>query len=176
MKHELDTAAQVAVEGGRTRCLSPYRDGNVRICNPDGSYNPILSALGYVRANPTLVQLALRKRQTDTTVQQSLVIIESPYSGSLDNTWYARSCLEDCLERGEAPLASHLLYTQVLIDAVPEERAQGIEAGLAWYRVAEKCVVYTDRGISEGMRQGIARAEKHGVPVEYRSIQLRSAA
>ena len=41
---------------------------------------------------------------------------------------YARACVADCLRRGEAPIASHLLYTQpgVLDDDVPEERAQGI--------------------------------------------------
>ena len=39
-----------------------------------------------------------------------LVILESPYSGDVEaNLEYARSCLHDCLERGEAPIASHLL-------------------------------------------------------------------
>lgn len=99
-----------------------------------------------------------------------LVIIESPYAGPLDNIWYAQACLLDSLRRGEAPIASHLLHTQVLDDMRADERELGIEAGLAWYRVAEKCAVYTNRGISEGMRQGIARAEKHGVTVEYRRI------
>jgi hypothetical protein len=41
------------------------------------------------------------------------VIIESPYSGDVEtNVAYARAALRDCLSRGEAPLASHLLYTQ----------------------------------------------------------------
>lgn len=61
------------------------------------------------------------------------VIIESPYAGDVElNAQYARECLRDSLTRGEAPIASHLLYTQpgVLDDAVPRERALGIEAGL----------------------------------------------
>jgi hypothetical protein len=39
---------------------------------------------------------------------------------------------------GEAPIASHLLYTQpgVLRDEIPEERRHGIDAGLAWGAVA----------------------------------------
>ena len=67
-----------------------------------------------------------------------LVIIESPYAeapGRPDvrlNVQYARDCLADSLRRGEAPLASHLLYTQALNDQDPTERAQGIAAGLAW--------------------------------------------
>lgn len=108
---------------------------------------------------------------------QPLVIIETLYSGDVQaNTEYARACLLDSLRRGEAPIASHLLHTQVLDDMQPDERSLGIEAGLAWYRVATKCVVYTDRGISGGMKMGIDRAEQHGVAVQYRSIEVRAAA
>lgn len=108
---------------------------------------------------------------------QPLAIIETPYSGDVEaNTAYARACLLDSLRRGEAPIASHLLHTQVLDDMQPDERSLGIEAGVAWYRVATKCVVYTDRGISGGMKMGIAGAMQHGVAVEYRSIEARVAA
>ncbi|PRA83631.1 hypothetical protein CQ054_18810 [Ochrobactrum sp. MYb29] len=107
---------------------------------------------------------------------RELVIIEAPYSGGVEtNTAYARACLLDSLRRGEAPIASHLLHTQVLDDMQPDERSLGIEAGLAWYRVATKCVVYSDRGISGGMKIGIDRAELYGVKVEYRSIEARPA-
>ena len=102
-----------------------------------------------------------------------LVIIESPFAGDVEaNTLYARQCVRDSLLRGEAPIASHLLYTQpgILDDEVPAERAQGIDAGLAWRAVAEASVVYTDRGISTGMAYGIAAAEAAGVPVEYRTL------
>lgn len=102
-----------------------------------------------------------------------LVIIESPYAGDVElNTRYARACVRDSLGRGEAPIASHLLYTQpgVLDDGIPEERAWGIDAGLAWRRVADATVVYTDLGETKGMRYGIAAAVESGVPVEYRTL------
>lgn len=102
-----------------------------------------------------------------------LVIVESPFAGEVEaNKTYARACVHDCLQRGEAPIASHLLYTQpgVLDDTVPEERRRGIEAGLAWLRVADASVVYIDRGISRGMELGIAEAEKAGVVVEKRRL------
>lgn len=101
------------------------------------------------------------------------VILESPYAGDIDaNVAYARSCVRDALSRGEAPIASHLLYTQptILRDDDPAERAWGIEAGLAWLASAEATVVYEDRGISRGMAAGIAAAERVGIPVEYRRI------
>lgn len=105
------------------------------------------------------------------------VIIESPFAGKTDdeiatNIDYARACIRDAILRDEAPFASHLLYTQpgVLRDGVPEERSTGMRAGFAWIEVAEATVVYTDRGISRGMKAGIAQAEKAGKPVEYRTI------
>jgi hypothetical protein len=100
-----------------------------------------------------------------------LVIIESPYAGDVErNEAYARCCLLDSLRRGEAPLASHLLYTQVLDDLLPEERKHGIKAGLEWAKAAELTAVYEDHGISEGMVLGIAHASDHDRKVEFRKI------
>jgi oligoribonuclease (3'-5' exoribonuclease) len=88
------------------------------------------------------------------------------------NIHYARVAMKDCLMRGEAPYASHLLYTQpgVLDDTIPEERMHGIVAGFEWRQVAEKTVVYTDLGISKGMQYGIDDAMKRGCPIEYRTL------
>jgi hypothetical protein len=73
------------------------------------------------------------------------VILESPFAGDVErNLRYARAALRDSLHRGEAPLASHLLYTQpgVLLDA------DG----------------------TEGMAQGIERATREGRPLEFRNV------
>ncbi|MER8394066.1 hypothetical protein NKH10_19440 [Mesorhizobium sp. M1340] len=102
-----------------------------------------------------------------------LVILESPYAGDIEtNVAYARAAMRDCLTRGDAPAASHLLYTQpgVLDDGNPAERSAGIDAGLAWGSVAEATVVYTDRGVSRGMAEGIARAHAEGRAVEFRTL------
>lgn len=91
------------------------------------------------------------------------VILETPYAAGNGYTIqvhvrYARMCMADCLRRGEAPLASHLLYTQphVLRDSVEEQRAMGIAAGLQWGAICDYVVVYTDLGISSGMKQSVA--------------------
>lgn len=106
-----------------------------------------------------------------------LVIIESPLAANLDRTVevhkrYARLCMRDALERGEAPFASHLLYDQpdILNDLLPEERKLGIEAGLAWGARADLTAVYTDCGISTGMKLGIERAKAEGREVVYRRL------
>ncbi len=99
------------------------------------------------------------------------VIIESPYAGDVErNKRYLRAAMRDCLMRGEAPFASHAIYTQpgVLRDDVPEERERGMAAGWAWTVIADAVVVYEDLGISAGMKRGIEAA--HGVPIEYRSL------
>jgi len=101
------------------------------------------------------------------------VIVESPYAGDVDrNTRYARACLRGCLLRGEAPFASHLLYTQdgVLRDGDPKERALGIHAGLTWAEFAAATIVYTDLGITHGMQLGIDHANSNDRDVEYRQL------
>lgn len=105
------------------------------------------------------------------------MILESPYAGNFVQRWlnrrYARRCVKDALRRGEAPIASHLLYTQrgILNDAKPDERDLGIRAGLAWREVADASVVYTDRGISSGMWRGIEAAREAGLTIDYRQLE-----
>lgn len=106
-----------------------------------------------------------------------LVIVESPYAGKTQaeidyNVSYARACVRDCLMRGEAPYASHLLYTQpgILDDKIPEERKHGIEAGIAWKLVADATIVYADLGVTQGMQWGIDAARDRGRPIEERKL------
>jgi hypothetical protein len=104
------------------------------------------------------------------------VIIESPLSGDLErNLRYGRLCLLDCLQRGEAPFASHLLYTQVWDDLDGELRKKGMAAGVAWYPAAEACVVYLDLGKSSGMQRGIdaSRRAPGRIIVEYRHLPAK---
>ena len=102
-----------------------------------------------------------------------LVVVESPYAGDVErNLSYLRACLADCLRRNEAPIASHALYTQpgVLDDTKPEERKKGMLAGWAWHRVADTIVVYTDLGVTPGMRDGRDHARELGKLIEVREL------
>lgn len=125
-------------------------------------------------------------------MSKPIVIIESPYAakntdGTLDhigieiNVEYARACLRDSLLRGEAPYASHLLYTQpgVLRDDVPEDRELGITSGFEFRRLADVIAVYIDLGISSGMQRAIDKEAElcalgAGDTVPTSRIQLRS--
>lgn len=106
-----------------------------------------------------------------------LTIIESPFAGDSPVTIarhvrYARLAMADSISRGEAPLASHLLYTQdnILNDLIPEEREIGITCGYAWMSVAERVAIYTDFGHSPGMILAVMAAKNLNLPVEYRQL------
>lgn len=105
------------------------------------------------------------------------VIIESPYAaddpiGLERNLIYLRKALNHSLHCGEAPFASHAIYTQpgVLRDFVVEERKLGIESGFAWWGGAEAIVFYVDRGVSSGMAAAFHRAIRLGKQIELRSF------
>lgn len=106
-----------------------------------------------------------------------LVVVESPLSaptrqGIEENKKYARECVLDCLRRGEAPYASHLLFDQpgLLDDTDADQRKLGMEAGFMWGRLAHLIAVYVDRGISTGMQRGIDFYRGEGIEVEYRKL------
>lgn len=161
-----DRAARAAVEGRQMKA-----GGNVisRLPKPYNDNEPVTRVT--IRSDKLYIgDIPVPVGQQPA--RKPLVIIESPFSGDVArNTEYAHACLLDSLRRGEAPIVSHLLHTQVLDDMRPEERELGIEAGIEWYRVAEKCVVYEDFGMSRGMAEGTSRARSHGLPVEYRRLE-----
>lgn len=121
---------------------------------------------------------AIRNLKKETPMEMKRrVIIESPYNaetaeGIAENVAYAKLAIMDSLRRGEAPIASHLLFTQegILKDSVPSERRLGMAAGHAWIRVADAVVFYTDRGMSNGMDKARQIAFNAGVLFEVRKI------
>ena len=101
-----------------------------------------------------------------------LVMIESPYAGDTEtHIKYLKRAMLDSAGRGEAPFASHLIYTQILDDNIPGERELGMRMGVAWAFFADKIAVYTDYGISEGMETMIDLArDEWAMEVVFRQI------
>ena len=111
-----------------------------------------------------------------------LVVIESPYGAEdeqqqRENIEYRDACILDSLHRGEAPFASHRMYTGVLNDQVRAERSLGMMCGVMWGEKADYIAVYDDRGVSDGMKRGIEKWETLEIPIVYRSLgaQWRTA-
>ena len=106
-----------------------------------------------------------------------LVILESPFKEvtaelKARNIAYLKEAMSHSLHLGESPIASLLTWamSEILDDNNPDERKLGMEAGFAWYKVAEACVVYQDFGISRGMIAGIKKAADKKLPIFYRLI------
>jgi len=103
-----------------------------------------------------------------------LVCIESPYAGDITaNKDYLQKCMRDSImNHGEVPMASHQLYTDCLDDNEPSERALGLNLGYVWMELCEKVVVYTDLGISGGMKAAIDNAQSIGKIIEFRKLPV----
>jgi hypothetical protein len=101
-----------------------------------------------------------------------IVVIESPYGGeNVDrNIAYLRAAIRDSLDRGEAPFASHAIYTTGVDDTCSKDRPNDIRRGFRFRDVCEYTVVYTDLGISPGMQLGIDDSKKKCKPVKYRTL------
>lgn len=114
-------------------------------------------------------------------MQRKRVVIESPFRGrhkaeEARNVAYLHRAMRHSLSLGEAPFASHELYTRALDDSAPEEREAGIDAGLSWGMRAELVAVYLDLGASPGMLISCRAHASRGVRIEARWLDLHGGA
>lgn len=63
------------------------------------------------------------------------------------------------------PIAPHIYFTQFLNDKLPDERALGMEAGLALLDMCDELWVYGLDDPSVGMKAEIEYAREHGIPI-----------
>ena len=97
--------------------------------------------------------------------ENKLVYIASPYAGDVEtNVAFAKAACRYAMEQGCTPVAVHLLYPQILNDAVPAEREAGIQMGLRVLEACDELWLCGDR-MSHGMQAEQAAAERLGVPI-----------
>jgi hypothetical protein len=95
------------------------------------------------------------------------VYICSPYQGSEANLDVARQACGECLNNGDAPFASHLLYPN--IGRIP--RRMGLDAALQWVRQADMLWVITmDGTVTSGMAEEIATFDASVHDGEYKRV------
>lgn len=103
--------------------------------------------------------------------QRTRTFVASPFRGDVEvNQAYLIECMQDSIDRGEAPFAPHMMYTQVLDDDKDDEREAGINCGIAFMGVCDKVAIYYDNGVSEGMHHEIKKAYELGLEVEFRKV------
>ena len=98
------------------------------------------------------------------------VYICSPYrakdGAELDrNIEYAQALTKQALNAGLAPITPHLYMTQCLDDKKPQERAQGMAAGMALLKTCDFVIAGVKYGVSEGMSREIQTADRLGIEV-----------
>lgn len=113
-------------------------------------------------------------------MSNNTVFIESPFSGDIPaNLAYARRCVMDSIQRGEAPVALHLIYPalpdgEFVSDSTPVEGMPGREACLKCCRAVRNkmdlVVFYVDKGWSGGMKQALDEVIADSRPYIFRSL------
>jgi len=101
------------------------------------------------------------------------IVIESPYAGNTKkNLIYAGQCMRNAILRGEAPIASHVLYTGhgILEDCNVMERMVGLNLGYQWGLEADLVAFYTDNGMSRGMDEALEFYGDHDILTVERKL------
>ncbi len=101
-------------------------------------------------------------------MRDRLVYICSPCRGEMEKNiikaqGYCREAAE--LWPDVLPIAPHVYCTQFLDDTNPQDRAVGMDMGLALLDMCDEIWVYGIQNPSEGMKREIAYAEANGIPV-----------
>ena len=101
------------------------------------------------------------------------VYICSPYAGNTKrHTEIAIEYCKAAIESGYMPVASHLLYPQMLDETSPAERELGVKFGLEMVMMCDEMwVAITASGITKGMAEEIALATSNGVPYKFMKLK-----
>ena len=90
----------------------------------------------------------------------------SRYAGDVErNTAFAVNCCRRVIEDGCMPIASHLLYPQMLDDNNPDEREIGLMFGLALLAVCDEVWVFGE--VSVGVAREVAEAKRLKKRIRY---------
>lgn len=129
--------------------------------NSEGYRDPTAAtAMGNVMREYKEKQKAKFRKKYEMTHRKKVYVI-SPYAGDTDaNAEAAKRYCRYVIKKRCIPVASHLLYPRILKDDDPNERELGLMFGFSLLAVCDEVWVFSERGISEGMRQEIHEAKR----------------
>lgn len=103
-----------------------------------------------------------RRRYADRNRRK--IYVASKYAGNVsENLSAARRYCRQVIDAGYMPIASHLLYPQMLDDTVAEERELGLSFGLALLALCDEVWVFGE--LSPGVEKEINEAKRLQKPV-----------
>lgn len=134
--------------------------------NYEGYADPTAgAAIGNIVKEYKQKQRVVWRRQY-ALMHRKKVYVASPYAGnSKSNIAKAIGYCRYAIEKNYMPLASHLLYPQILADDNPIEREMGLMFGLALLEMCDEIWCFGE--ISEGMKLEIQAAKKMGKNIRY---------
>lgn len=130
--------------------------------NSEGYYDPTAgAALSHV-----MKEYRVKKRKLYAEKNRRKVYVASKYAGDTEaNVNAAIGYCRMAVRKGYLPVASHLLYPQILDDSNPKERELGLMFGLALLAVCDEVWVFGD--VSPGMAREIGEAKRLKKKVRY---------
>ena len=104
-----------------------------------------------------------KKRYADKNRRK--IYVASRYAGDVDANAAAVTYCRRVIDEGYMPVASHLLYPQILNDNIPEERELGLLFGLSLLAVCDEVWVFGT--VSPGAAQEIEEAKRLKKQIRY---------
>jgi hypothetical protein len=109
-------------------------------------------------------RLKQKKRYADKNRRK--IYVASKYAGDVEaNIAAAIGYCRRVIDEGHMPIASHLLYCQILNDNDPEERELGLMFGLALLNLCDEVWVFG--AVSPGVAQEIEEAKRLNKRLRY---------
>ena len=114
-----------------------------------------------------VIRAERRKRKKRSAYQKiKKIYVASKYAGDVDvNTNAAIGYCRYVIDQGFMPVASHLIYPQILNDDNPSERNLGLRFGLALLSVCDEVWVFGE--VSSGVAKEIEVAKRLEKPLRY---------
>ena len=114
-----------------------------------------------------------RKRLNEIRNRPKVYVV-SRYAGDVEsNRAAAIRCCRFTIRQGCMPVASHLLYPQMLDDDKTEDRELGTAFGLVLLAMCDQVWVFTKDGVlSPGMVNEEREAKRLGKPIRYFDLEV----
>ena len=135
--------------------------------NSEGYSDPTAgAALGQVMKDYKKQRRDIWRKQNELKNRPKVYII-SPYAGDVDaNVENAIRYCRFAIAQKKMPIASHLLYPQIVDDNIPKEREIGTMYGLALLAICDEVWCFGNEH-SPGMVQELNEAKRLGKHIKY---------
>lgn len=135
--------------------------------NKEGYADPTAAAaMGNAMKEYKLKQKEKWKQEYESKNPMRVYVI-SKYAGNTKKN--VKAAIEYCryvISKGKMPIASHLLYPQILDDSNPQDRELGLKFGLSLLADCEEAWCFGEE-ISQGMAAELRECERLKIPVRF---------